>query len=248
MAEGIFQRTELLVGEEVMRRLAEARIIIFGVGGVGSWCAEGLVRSGIGHMTIVDSDRVAASNVNRQDMATCRTLGQVKVEAMKERLLEINPDAQITAIQELYASETAGQFNLNEYDYVVDAIDSLKDKAFLILRACESSAKFFASMGAALKIDPARIHVAEFWSVRGCPLAAAMRKKFKKNGTMPAKKFLCVYDDEVLPNLGTALDPDSAIAEGQPKKAVINGTTMPVTAIFGLTLAGLIIKDIYNAK
>lgn len=247
MAEEIFQRTELLVGEKVMNMLSAAKAIIFGVGGVGSWCAEGLVRTGVAHLTIVDSDLVSATNVNRQDMATTRTIGQVKVEAMKERLLEINPSAQITAIKGLYSPETAENFNLDEYDYVVDAIDSLKDKAFLILRACESSAKFFASMGAALKVDPSRIHVAEFWNVRGCPLAAAIRKKFKKNGTLPAKQFLCVYDDEVLPNLGAAIDPDSAAADGQPKKAVINGTTMPVTAIFGLTLAGLIIKDIYDS-
>jgi tRNA A37 threonylcarbamoyladenosine dehydratase len=247
MTEDIFQRTELLVGDKVLRQLASTRVIIFGVGGVGSWCAEGLVRTGVTHLTIVDSDLVSATNVNRQDMATSRTIGQVKVEAMKKRLLEINPSAQITAIKGLYSPETADDFNLNEYDFVVDAIDSLKDKAFLILKACESSAKFFSSMGAALKIDPTRIHVAEFWNVRGCPLAAAIRKKFKKNGTLPAKKFLCVYDDEVLPNLGAAIDPDSAVAEGQPKKAVINGTTMPVTAIFGLTLAGLIIKDIYGS-
>jgi tRNA A37 threonylcarbamoyladenosine dehydratase len=247
MTEDIFQRTELLVGDKVLRQLAGTRVIIFGVGGVGSWCAEGLVRTGVTHLTIVDSDLVSATNVNRQDMATSRTIGQVKVEAMKERLLEINPSTQITAIKGLYSPETADDFNLNEYDFVVDAIDSLKDKAFLILKACESSAKFFASMGAALKIDPTRIHVAEFWNVRGCPLAAAIRKKFKKNGTLPAKKFLCVYDDEVLPNLGAAIDPDSAVADGQPKKAVINGTTMPVTAIFGLTLAGLIIKDIYDS-
>lgn len=247
MTEDIFQRTELLVGDKVLRQLASTRVIIFGVGGVGSWCAEGLVRTGVTHLTIVDSDLVSATNVNRQDMATSRTIGQVKVEAMKKRLLEINPSAQITAIKGLYSPETADDFNLNEYNFVVDAIDSLKDKAFLILKACESSAKFFSSMGAALKIDPTRIHVAEFWNVRGCPLAAAIRKKFKKNGTLPAKKFLCVYDDEVLPNLGAAIDPDSAVAEGQPKKAVINGTTMPVTAIFGLTLAGLIIKDIYGS-
>ena len=247
MAKEIFQRTELLVGEKVMNMFSSAKVIIFGVGGVGSWCAEGLVRTGVTHLTIVDSDIVSATNVNRQDMATTRTIGQVKVEAMKKRLLDINPSAEITAIEGLYSPETADDFNLNEYDYVVDAIDSLKDKAFLILKACESSAKFFASMGAALKIDPTRIHVAEFWNVRGCPLAAAIRKKFKKNGTLPAKKFLCVYDDEVLPNLGSPIDPESAIADGQPKKAVINGTTMPVTAIFGLNLAGLIIKDIYDS-
>ena len=116
-----------------MTALAKTRVIIFGVGGVGSWCAEGLVRSGITHLTIVDSDRICITNVNRQLMATTRTVGQVKVDAMKDRLLEINPKAEITAIQQIYSAETASQFNLDDYDYVVDAVDSLKDKVQLQL-------------------------------------------------------------------------------------------------------------------
>lgn len=262
--KAIYNRTELLVGDDVMTELAKTRVIILGVGGVGSWCAEGLVRSGITHLTIVDSDRVCITNVNRQLMATVRTVGQVKVEALRDRLLEINPKAEITAIQQIYSAETASLFNLDDYDYVVDAVDSLKDKVQLILNAAASRAKFFCSLGAALKVDPLKVQVAEFWNVRGCPLGAALRKKMKRAGTYPAKKFLCVYDDEVLPNRGhcrscgteKCLCPKSQDGPGDPallnhewcsSKAQINGTTAHVTAIFGMTLSGLIIRDIYNS-
>ena len=197
-----FNRTRLLLGDEKMKCLDETKVIIFGVGGVGSWCAEGLVRSGIGHLTIVDSDRVCITNVNRQMMATSRTVGMVKVEALKERLLEINPDVEIKAVQAIYSEETSGQFDLDDYDYVIDAIDSLKDKAALILHATASKAKFFSSMGAALKLDPTKIEVAEFWKVRGCPLARALRQRFKKWKIFPKKKFLCVFSDELIDNLG----------------------------------------------
>ena len=155
--KAIYNRTELLVGDDVMTALAKTRVIIFGVGGVGSWCAEGLVRSGITHLTIVDSDRICITNVNRQLMATTRTVGQVKVDTMKDRLLEINPKAEITAIQQIYSAETASQFNLDDYDYVVDAVDSLKDKVQLILNATASSAKFYCSLGAALKVNPLKV-------------------------------------------------------------------------------------------
>lgn len=261
--KAIYNRTELLVGDDVMRKLSGTSVIIFGVGGVGSWCAEGLIRSGVTRLTIVDSDRICITNVNRQLMATTRTVGMVKVDALKEHLLTINPNADITAIQRIYCKETAGEFNLNDYDYVVDAVDSLKDKVLLILNASSSRAKFYCSLGAALKIDPTRIHVAEFWSVRGCPLGAALRKKMKQAGTLPQKKFLCVYDDEVLPNRGhcrscgteKCMCPKSVDGPGDKallnhewcsSKAQINGTTAHITSIFGMTLAGLIIQDIYS--
>ena len=133
--DAIFRRSELLLGNEAMERIAQKRVIIFGVGGVGSWCAESLVRSGIRQLTIVDSDRVCITNINRQLMATTKTVGQVKVEALKERLLSINPAAEITALQKIFTEETAGEFHLEDYDYIIDAIDSLKDKAALILLA-----------------------------------------------------------------------------------------------------------------
>ena len=123
------------MGDEAMNRIAGKRVIIFGVGGVGSWCAESLVRSGIRHLTIVDSDRVCITNINRQLMATSKTVGQVKVEALRERLLSINPSAEITALQQIFTAETADSFNIGSYDYIIDAIDSLKDKTLLILMA-----------------------------------------------------------------------------------------------------------------
>ena len=135
MEEAIFRRSELLLGNEAMERIAQKRVIVFGVGGVGSWCAESLVRSGIRQLTIVDFDSVDVTNVNRQLMATTKTVGQVKVEALKERLLTINPSAEITALQKTFTEETAGEFHLEDYDYIIDAIDSLKDKAALILLA-----------------------------------------------------------------------------------------------------------------
>lgn len=261
--KAIYNRTELLLGDDVMQVLAKTRVIILGVGGVGSWCAEGLVRSGITHLTIVDSDRVCITNVNRQLMATTKTVGQVKVDALKNHLLEINPKAEIEAIQSIYCEETADSFDLDSYDYVIDAVDSLKDKALLILRATASKAKFYCSLGAALKTDPLKIRVAEFWDVRGCPLGSALRKKMKRAKTFPSRKFLCVYDDEVLPNRGHCHtcgtekcmcpkaqngpgDPDLLNHEWCSSKAQINGTTVHITAIFGMTLSGLVIDDIYR--
>ena len=176
----IFQRSELLLGSEAMERIAEKRVIVFGVGGVGSWCAESLVRSGIKHLTIVDSDSVCASNINRQLMATTQTIGQVKVDVLRERLLSINPSAEITALHQFFTAETADSFHLESYDYIIDAIDTLKDKTLLILMACNTEAKFFSSMGAALKLDPTRIKIAEFWKVQGDPLARVIRKRFKR--------------------------------------------------------------------
>ena len=257
--KAIFSRTERLLGPSMMKTLSETRVILFGVGGVGSWCAEGLIRNGIGHLTIVDSDRVAPSNVNRQLMATTRTIGRVKVEALKERLLEINPNADIIAVQDIFSAENAPSFHLAEYDYIIDAIDSLKDKAALILEACSTDAVFFSSMGAALKVDPTKIKVAEFWQVKGCPLGAALRKKIKRSGVLPKKKFLCVYDEEVLENRGE-VQPSSPIlpdlpAEGREdlanhdwtdSKVAVNGTLSHITAIFGFTLCGLVMNDIYR--
>jgi tRNA A37 threonylcarbamoyladenosine dehydratase len=242
----IYSRTKLLVGDATMAALGSVRVLIFGVGGVGSWCAEGLVRSGITHLTLVDSDTVSISNINRQLMATSRTVGQPKVEALRDRLLEINPNAEILALQRPYNEETADSFGMETYDYIIDAIDSLKEKSDLILRATRTPAVFFSSMGAALKVDPQGVKVAEFWNVRGCPLGAAIRKKFKQNHTWPGHKFRCVYDEEVLPNRGTALAADATNSEWDGKKAQINGTTAHITAIFGMTLCGLVIGNIYE--
>lgn len=236
--QGIFQRAELLVGSDAMTAIASARVIIFGVGGVGSWCAESLVRSGITHLTMVDPDLVAESNINRQLPATTLTIGQPKVEVLRERLLQINPSAQIQVIQGFYTPENRDSFHLDQYDYVVDAIDSLKDKVDLILTASAiRTLTIYSSMGAALKMDPTRIHVAEFWDVKGCPLARALRQRFKRDRHFPARKFRCVYSDELLANR-------EQTDETCSYKAQINGTIAHVTAIFGFTLAGLLIQDI----
>lgn len=249
----IFSRAELLMGKDFMAAAAQKRVILFGVGGVGSWCAEGLVRSGIRSLTIVDSDRVDVTNINRQLMATTATVGRVKVEALRERLLEINPQAQIEAVHEVFSSETASLFHLESYDYIVDAIDSLDSKAQLILDACRERAVFFSSMGAALKLDPARVQTAEFWKVKGCPLARALRQKFKKQKVFPKHKFQCVFSDELLTNQGAASDggKQKYVTEmpltglgGKGGRTRTNGSLVHITAIFGFTLSGLVIKDI----
>jgi len=232
---GAFSRVERLLGADGLEKLAQARVILFGVGGVGGWCAEALVRSRIGHITLVDPDLVDVTNINRQLPATSKTIGRPKVEVLRERLLEINPLCEVTALQERYA--LGADFQLAGYDVIIDAIDSLTDKANLILEASACPGAFFSSMGAACKMDPTQVRVAEFFDVRGCPLGAALRKRLRKNGTLPGKKFLCVYDEEVLPNLGPEVDPG-------PGKAIANGTLAPITGIFGFTLAGLAIRHI----
>ena len=223
----MFQRAEQLLGTDAMKRIGAQRVIIFGVGGVGSWCAEALVRTGVKHLTLVDFDRVDVTNINRQLMATQQTIGQVKVEALRERLLTINPEAEITALCKLFDEESAPTFALDSYDFIIDAIDSLKDKALLIELACQTKAKFFSSMGAALKFDPTRVQVAEFWKVKGDPLARALRNRFKKQQRFPKRKFKCVFSDEPARQVGE-----------------VKGSLVQITAVFGMTLASLVIQEI----
>lgn len=252
----MFQRTELLYGKDFINKARAARVILFGVGGVGSWCAEALIRMGIGSLTIVDSDVVSATNINRQLIATTESVGRVKVEVLKERLLSINPQADIIALQAVYAPETAASFKLQNYDFIIDAIDSLANKAHLIQEATKTDAVFFSSMGAALKTDPTRVKIAEFWKVNGCPLAAALRAKIKKQGGV-SKKFLCVYSDEIYANKGeqTALDPSvnpatdsNQISTWDSKKAKLNGTNSYMPAIFGLNLTALVTKTLNQSS
>lgn len=224
----IFQRSAAVLGDEAMERVKAAKVIIFGVGGVGSWCVEGLVRTGFEHITMVDFDTVCPSNINRQAMATTITVGEPKVFAMKERLLQINPDADIIAINGAYNEETAADFHLEDYDYIIDAIDSLKDKTRLIINACKTNATFYSSMGAAMKTDPTKIHTAEFWKVQGCPLARALRNKMKASGEYPERKFTCVYSDEP-PTM---------------QDRTVKGSLVQITAIFGLTIAAMVVNNI----
>lgn len=261
----LFDRTRRLLGDRAMQRLAGARVILFGVGGVGSWCAESLIRSGIGQLTLVDSDHVAPTNLNRQLMATTATVGQLKVEALRQRLLTINPQAHIEARPEVYSRDTAHTFALDDYDIVIDAIDSLSHKLELILHATavirqqkeqlwaaagdthrsqpvRTKTTFFSSMGSALKLDPTQLRVSEFWQVDGCPLARALRKRMKQQERFPATKFQCVWSPELHANLGTATaDPHDMWSTS---KAQINGTIAHITAIFGFTLAGLAVQHL----
>lgn len=232
-------RTELLLGAEAVERLARVRVIIFGMGGVGSWVAETLVRTGVYHLDIVDFDNVAPSNINRQLPALHSTVGQSKVEVMKQRLLSINPQASVTAYNMLYTPETADLFDLGSYDYVIDAIDSLRDKVLLIQRVTSSRCRFFSSMGAALKTDPTRIRVDEFWKAKGCRLAAALRTRFKRSGELPRRKFKVVYSDEIVENRGENHDTYSTDKISKP---TVNGSLMQVTATFGIVLASLVIN------
>ena len=229
----IFSRTKLLLGEQRMARMAECHVLLFGVGGVGSWCAETLIRSGIGHLTMVDGDTVVPSNINRQLMATTATLGQYKVGVLRERLQLINPEAVINAMVRRYNADTADTFHLADYDFVIDAIDSLTDKAMLINHATRTEGvQLISSMGAARKLDPTRIKIADFRKVTGDPLARTLRHKFKSLGVFPDRRFLCVYSDEVLPNAHESDDR-------------INGSIAHITAIFGHMLASVVINSLY---
>ena len=263
--KGIFQRTELLLGKSFIEKASSKRVIIFGIGGVGSWCAESLIRSGICHLTIVDSDRVCVTNINRQLMATTKTVGKVKTEILKERLLEINPKAEIIALQKIYSPETSDSFELDSYDFIIDGIDSFSNKIHLIKTSTETNAVFFSSMGAALKMDPSKIKVTEFWKVVGCPLAAALRKTIRQKNIVISKKFLCVSSDELLKNKGENAscgtdkclcpkaiegpgDPDLVNHEWCSLKAQVNGTTSYMPAMFGMTIASLVIQHIQKEK
>lgn len=266
----IFQRTALLLGQPYLEKAANTKVILFGIGGVGSWCAEALIRSGIGHLTMVDSDVVSITNINRQLPATTKTVGKPKIEVLKERLSEINPAASIIGLQEIYSPETADSFALDTYDFIIDAIDSLSNKVHLIQQATRTNAVFFSSMGAALKTDPTRIKVTEFWKVNGCPLAAALRSRIRKLGGT-GKKFLCVYSDEIFPNKGESTGgksnmetvtgednnstpnnkPQKPVMTGQnwdSKKASINGTVSYMPAMFGMTIAGLVTQELMSIQ
>ena len=262
MGRELFRRTELMLGTPALDALAATRVAIFGLGGVGSWCAESLVRSGVGRLMLVDSDRICITNVNRQLMATARTAGQVKVVALAARLREINPAVDLDVRQCIYDASTADGFDLAQWDYVVDAIDSLENKALLIRRAlAKPSVTLYASMGAALKMDPFQIRQSEFRKVEGDGLARALRQKFRKTGGIPARPFTCVWSPERRENLGPAEagcglgkcvcpkgpgpgDPALAEHEWCSFKARINGTVAHTTAIFGFALAGLVVQDV----
>ena len=224
-------RSAALLGQEAMERLKDVRITLFGVGGVGSWCAEGLIRTGVRHLTIVDCDSVDVTNINRQLMATASTVGRPKVEVLKERLTDICPEAEITALHRRYEGEPL-EGDLKG-DIVIDAIDSVDCKVALIMRAAATEGvTLVSSMGAAMKTDPTRVRTAEFWKVEGCPLARALRNRMKKNGVRPARKFMCVFSDEQPKGDGTGT----------------KGSIVQVTAVFGFTLCSLVVNSLANRQ
>ena len=223
----MFTRTIQLLGEKGFRALQDARVILFGVGGVGGWCAEALLRTGIGHLTIVDFDKVDTTNLNRQVVATHDNIGQSKVFEVQKRLLSIAPQADIQAIERQYNADTADTFDLAQYDIVVDAIDMVECKALLLYRATQAGCKVYSSMGAGRKTDPQKIRTAEFWKVQGCPLARALRTKMKKANLLPAAKIQCVYSEEISGD---------------------QGTLAPVVGVFGMTLASMVINDLTLAQ
>lgn len=255
-----FSRIESLVGEDAMKRLAGLRIAIFGVGGVGSVCAECLVRSGARNLTLVDSDCVAESNINRQLPAFVSTVGRPKVDVLAERFADINPDARITPVQALYSMDDRGRFDFANFDVVVDAIDSLAHKIDLLATASDAGRKVFCSLGAAGKLDPTMVRTASIWQTKGCPLGKLVRNGLRKRGF--AGDFMAVYSEEPSVAAGSSLAgrategrPDSRNSattfgenacevHGNSRKATILGSAMPVTAAFGLALSSLVIRSV----
>jgi tRNA A37 threonylcarbamoyladenosine dehydratase len=254
-SQTIFHRVELVLGEKVLKKIYECKVIIFGLGGVGSWTAESLVRTGFRKVTLVDNDTICLTNVNRQLQATSKNVGEGKAEALKKRLLEINPNCEITISTDPYHYGTVEKYKLEEYDYVVDSIDSLKDKVLLIEECLKRQVKVFSSMGAAAKTDPTKIKADWISKSRICTLAKWVRKRLRKKKAYG--EFMCVYSEEsaLKPQSETpcgtsdcACHKDKEDVEWCSTKAQINGSLAHITAIFGFMLAGLIVKDVASKE
>ena len=231
MAE-IFMRTALLFGPEAMEKLARSRVAVFGVGGVGGYVTEALARSGVGALDLIDNDTVAESNLNRQIIALQSTIGRNKTEVMKERILDINPQAQVEIHNCFYLPETAEQFDFRKYDYVVDAIDTVTGKIGLVLQAQEAGTPIISSMGAGNKLDPTAFEVADIYKTSVCPLARVMRRELKSRGV---KSLKVVYSKE-------------AAREPLVKERKMPGSTAFVPSVAGLILAGEVIKDLTGVR
>ena len=234
-----FSRTELLLGAEAMEKLKNARVAVFGLGGVGGNAAEALVRSGVGALDLVDSDVVSVSNLNRQLFATRSTLGMDKVEAAKQRLLDINPDLKLTLHKCFFLPETADRFDFSQYDYVLDCIDTVTGKLQLIEAACAAGTPVISSMGAGNKLDPTAFRAADISKTRVCPLARVMRKELKKRGITHLK---VVYSEELPREQTMEAQPD------QPGRRSLPGSVAFVPPVAGLILAGEVVKDIAGVK
>ncbi len=231
-----FSRTELLLGEAAMQKLAGARVAVFGIGGVGGHTVEALVRSGIGAIDIIDDDKVCLSNLNRQLIATHRTIGMDKVDAMQERIREINPECRVTAHKCFYLPETKGQFDFTQYDYVVDAVDTVTAKIELVLQAGEAGVPIISSMGAGNKLDPTTFEVTDIYKTSVCPLAKVMRHELKKRNV---KKLKVVYSKE------QPIEPSEAAEQEQAHtKRRTPGSTAFVPSVVGLIIAAEVVKDL----
>ena len=234
-----FSRSEMLIGEEGLEKLKKSTVAVFGIGGVGSYTVEGLARSGVGRLVLVDHDEICVSNINRQIHATIKTVGQSKVEIMKSRVLEINPDIEVIAYKEMYTSETANKLLDDKYDYVVDAIDMVTSKIDLICKCKENNIPIISAMGAANKLDPTKLEVTDIYKTSMCPLAKVMRSELKKKGI---KKLKVVYSKE------QPIKPDQNLVNGGAGAArrQTPGSMVFVTATSGLIISAEVIRDILN--
>lgn len=245
-----FSRTQLVFGKEAMDRLKGSRVAVFGVGGVGGYTVEALARSGVGAIDIIDNDKVCLTNINRQIIATGKTVGKYKVDVAKERIEEINPDCKVTAFRTFYMPETADQFDFTQYDYVVDAIDTVTGKIALIENAKKAGTPIISSMGAGNKVDPTAFEVADIYKTSVCPLARVMRYELKRRGI---KKLKVVYSKEKpIPPIVDE-DPNGengclSMADKVAGKRQVPGSTAFVPSVAGLIIAGEVIKDIIGYK
>lgn len=235
-----FSRTEILIGKENMEKLKNARVAVFGVGGVGGYTVEALARSGVGTLDLIDDDKVSITNINRQIIATTSTVGKYKVDVAKDRILDIHPDAKVNIYKTFYLPETAGQFDFSQYDYIVDAIDTVTGKLQLVEQAKKSGTPIISSMGAGNKMDPTAFEVADISKTSVCPLAKVMRRELKKRGIEHLK---VVYSKE------KAITPQETDEEkGAHEKRQTPGSNAFVPSVVGLIMAGEVMKDIIGCE
>jgi Dinucleotide-utilizing enzymes involved in molybdopterin and thiamine biosynthesis family 1 len=240
-----FSRTQLLYGEDAMKHLAACRIAVFGVGGVGGYVVEALARTGVGALDLIDNDKVCLSNINRQIIATTKTVGQYKVDVAEERVKDINPDCVVRTYKTFVLPETADQFDFRQYDYVVDAIDTVAGKLVIVEKANEAGIPVISAMGAGNKTDPTRFEVADIYCTTGCPLAKVMRKECRKRN-IPSLKVVYSREEPIKP-LTPAEDgelQDSGEPQGGSSRRSTPGSTAFVPSVAGLIIAGEIINEL----
>lgn len=237
-----FSRTALLLGEDGIARLQRAHVAVFGLGGVGGWAAEALARSGVGALTLVDDDQIALSNLNRQIFALTSTLGRDKADAARERLLDINPEAAIHVHKIFYGPQTAGQFDFKQYDYVIDAIDTVTGKLELVQQAQRAGTPVISSMGTGNKLNPAALEVADIYETSVCPLARIMRKELRRRGVQALK---VVYSKEPpLCPQGEAVPEAGPSRGGTPTRRPVPGSCSFVPPSAGLLIASEVVRDL----